>query len=125
MHAAVDAHFAAWEQDANSMQNAAIRDAALRRRDEARTRTGALDPVSSKVATSFDAYVADLTDIEKLLAVDLSPGGVSAATRSVRNVSTEASQVKAALKELESTVSEVRETLAVKQASAPAAVSAR
>jgi DUF2959 family protein len=110
---AMDAHFAAWEKDANAMQNPEIREASMKRRDEARSKMGAVEPALAKAGSAFDAYVANLKDIEKLLATDLSPGGISAASGLIQKASDEAGGVQSSLQAIESTANELISALSV------------
>jgi tetrahydromethanopterin S-methyltransferase subunit B len=113
VRSAMDAHFAAWEKDANEMQNAEIRAASMKRRDEARKTMSSLEPSISKAKTVYDGYVATLNDIEKFLAADLSPGGVSAAEDSIEKATDDGENVQEALEKLEELVTETRNAMAV------------
>ena len=112
---AMEAHFAAWERDANAMQNPEIRAASMKRRDEARAKMGSLEPALAEVASTFDPYLSNLRDIEKLLGADLSPGGVSAAAKTVRKATDEAVRTKRALQALEDAAGRIREELSVRR----------
>ncbi len=110
---AMDAHFAAWEKDANEMQNAEIRAASMKRRDEARNTMSTLEPSIAKAKKVYDSYVGTLRDIEKFLAADLSPGGVEAAEDSIEKATDDGEDVQEALEKLEELVTETRNTLGV------------
>ena len=115
---AMDAHFAAWEQEANQMTNPDIRAASMKRRDEARSKMSAVEPARTKASAAFDAYVANLRDIEKLLGSDLSAGGIKAAEDLVDKAIDESGQVKEGLEKVEATAGEIMKGLSV-QASPP------
>ena len=110
---AMDDHFSAWEKDANEMQNADIRAASMKRRDEARSTMSSLEPSIAKAKTVYDSYVGNLRDIEKFLAADLSAGGVEAAEDSIEEATDEGEDVQEALTKLEELVTETRNTLGV------------
>ena len=110
---AMDDHFSAWEKDANEMQNADIRAASMKRRDEARNTMSTLEPSIAKAKQVYDSYVGTLRDIEKFLAADLSPGGVEAAEDSIEKANDNGEDVQEALQKLEELVTETRNTLGV------------
>jgi hypothetical protein len=109
----MDAHFTAWEKDANQMSNADIREASMKRRDAARETMSSLEPKIAEAGKTFDAYVSNLRDIEKFLGADLSAGGVSAASSAISTATDQAEDVTEALQKVEETVSELRNKLAV------------
>ena len=110
---AMDAHFAAWEKDANQMSNSDIREASMKRRDEARETMGALEPKIAESAKMFDSYISNLRDIEKLLGTDLSAGGVEAASSAMGKAADQAEDVAEALQKVEESANELRTKLGV------------
>src|SRR5262245_18955807 len=110
---AMDAHFAAWEQEANQMQNSEIRAASMKRRDEASASMGEVESTLAKANTAFDGYVANLKDIEKLLGADLSPGGIKAAEDLIDTAIDESAKVQEGLQKIEATANELLSKLSV------------
>ena len=116
---AMDAHFAAWEKDANQMSNADIREASMKRRDEARETMSALEPKIAEASKLFDSYISNLRDIEKLLGTDLSAGGVEAASSAMGKAADQAEDVAEALQTVEESANELRNKLGVPASPAP------
>lgn len=110
---AMDAHFAAWEKDANQMSNSDIREASMKRRDEARETMSALEPKIAESAKMFDSYISNLRDIEKLLGTDLSAGGIEAASSAMEKATDQAEDVAEALQKVEESANELRSKLGV------------
>lgn len=116
---AMDAHFAAWEKDANEMQNPDIRAASMKRRDEARTALSGLEPALTKAKATYDSFIGNLRDIEKLLGADLSANGVSAAESTIEKAADESKDVKESLEKLEELVGGMQKALSVPQTPTP------
>ena len=110
---AMDAHFAAWEKEANEMQNPDIRAASMKRRDDARKALSGLEPSLTKAKATFDSFVGNLRDIEKLLGSDLSANGVKAAEDTIEKAADEGGEVKESLEKLEALVAEMQKALSV------------
>lgn len=121
VRSAMEAHFAAWEQDARQMKNEEIRAASMKRRDDARAKMGSIEPALAHLKTTFDSYLSNLRDIEKLLGADLSPGGVSAASKTMGNAVDEGVRTQKGLQALEDAANRIREDLAVRAAPTPPA----
>jgi hypothetical protein len=114
VRSAMESHFAAWEAEARQMKNEEIRAASLKRRDDARAKMSAIEPALAHLKTTFDSYLSNLRDIEKLLGADLSPGGVSAASKTIGNATDEGVRTKKGLQALEDGANRIREDLAVR-----------
>jgi chromosome segregation ATPase len=109
----MDAHFAAWEKDANAMTNSDIREASMKRRDEARETMSALEPKIAEAGKMFDSYISNLRDIEKLLGTDLSSGGIESASSAMSKATDQAEDVTEALQKVEESANELRSKLGV------------
>ena len=119
VRSAMESHFNAWEQEAKQMKNEEIRNASLKRRDDARAKMGSIEPALAHLKTTFDSYLSNLRDIEKLLGADLSPGGISAASKTISNATDEGVRTKKGLQALEDGANRIREELAVKASPPP------
>jgi hypothetical protein len=82
MNASLDqsmrAHLANWEQNLNSMQSGAVREASMQRRDEARTEFEEVMKGYRDVWQRTTRHVAGLEEIETALGNDLTPEGIDA-----------------------------------------------
>lgn len=116
---AMDAHFAAWEQEANQMSNPDIRAASMKRREEAREKMSAVQPALEKASSSFDKYLGNLKDIEKLLGSDLSAGGIKAAEDMIDKAIDESATVQEGLQKIEEAAGEIMKVLAVQKSPTP------
>jgi hypothetical protein len=117
---AMESYFQSWEREANAMQNADIRASSMKRRDDARAKMSAIEPAIAQGKATYDAYVSNLRDIEKLLGADLSPGGIDAASKIIGQSNDEAERTKKSLQALEDAATRIREDLAVRAPPPPA-----
>lgn len=72
------AHLAGWEQNLNTMQSGAVREASMQRRDEARTEFEEAMKSYRDVWQRTTQHVAALEEIETALGNDLTPEGIDA-----------------------------------------------
>ena len=121
---AMESYFQSWEREANAMQNPDIRASSMKRRDDARAKMSAIEPAIAQGKSTYDSYVSNLRDIEKLLGADLSPGGIDAAGKIIGQSNDEGSRTKKALQALEDASTRIREDLAVRAPQSPAATPA-
>ncbi len=78
MEADAKAHFATWQQDIEGIANEKLRKQAQKRLAAVQKSYDKATAELQAAGTSFNPYLSDLADIKKMLANDLTPGGVKA-----------------------------------------------
>ncbi len=74
-----DAYLAEWEKQMNTVTNPEIQAAMAQRQEAVKATFETLKPAAQAAREAFPPFLSDLQDIQKLLSVDLSPSGVTAA----------------------------------------------
>ncbi len=71
-------YFQAWQQTINEISNASLKKTAQRRLDSVKMSYQKVETQLKKANDKFTPFLSDLTDIQKALASDITPGGVRA-----------------------------------------------
>lgn len=71
-------HFDGWQKEIDSINNAKLKKQAQKRMDKVQRSYEKLTVELTSAGTSFAPYLSDLSDITKMLANDLTPGGIKA-----------------------------------------------
>jgi gas vesicle protein len=98
-------YFQDWQGTVSSITNPSLRKKAQKRLDSARDSYDKVEATLKEASDEFKPFISDLSDIQKALASDVTPGGVDA-IRSVvssanKNHKTVNETINKALKELE------------------------
>lgn len=83
MQSEAKAHFGAWQKEIDGISSASLRKKGQKRLDSVQKGYGKASGSLGRAATSFEPYLSDLADIRKILANDLTPGGVRSIRRTV------------------------------------------
>lgn len=78
MNRSMETYIKDWDKEIAAFQSDDLKRSAQRRRDSTRSRFEDLSAELDKTTQRFDGYVAHLSEIEKALALDLTPAGVGA-----------------------------------------------
>lgn len=70
--------FAKWDQEIAQIQNQDIKALSQKRRDEVARNLTAIKTSYAQTDMAFKPFMADLSDVQKYLSVDLTPGGIAA-----------------------------------------------
>jgi hypothetical protein len=92
-----DAYFAEWDQGMTNITNADLRETSESRRAEV---SGAFDEVAESLGKSkdaFDPFLSDLKDIQQVLELDLTQGGINAIQKTAKSAIAHGEDLRAAL----------------------------
>jgi hypothetical protein len=105
-----NAYLNQWQRDAASVSDAELRGIAEQRQSEIADKTRGMKATVSSAAQSFAAYLRDVNDIRKVIGNDLTPTGQNSVknTAVAQSAQQEGVQVKAALKNAEDAIAELR-----------------
>jgi len=78
-------YFQGWQITINGISNESLRKKAQKRLDTAKASYDKVEKSLQEASDKFKPFLADLGDIKKALAADLTPGGVKAVKGSVRS----------------------------------------
>lgn len=78
MQQEAQAHFGGWQKEIDGINNAKLKKQAQKRLDKVQKSYEKLTTQLASAGTSFAPYLSDLNDITKILANDLTPGGIKA-----------------------------------------------
>ena len=92
--------FARWDQEITQIQNQDIKAASQKRRDEVARNLTAIKTSYAQTDMAFKPFLADLSDVQKYLSVDLTPGGIAAIKGPVAKAGQDAVPLKASLANL-------------------------
>jgi malate synthase len=81
MESEAKAHFGAWQKELDSISSDSLRKKGQKRLDAVQKSYSKVAGSLGRAGTSFNPYLSDLDDIRKILANDLTPGGI----RAIRN----------------------------------------
>lgn len=76
MREQADAYIAAWEREMAGVDNPELRAGAEARRQKVRANFESIRTAAQATRDAYEPYIKDLQDIEKVLAMDLTPQGV-------------------------------------------------
>lgn len=94
MESEAKSHFGGWQTEIDGINNEKLRKQAQKRMDGVqKTYTKATSQVQS-AGTSFAPYLSDLADVTKVLANDLTPGGIKAIRSTVSQAKFDLSKVR-------------------------------
>ena len=98
-------YFQDWQTTVNSIANESLRKKSQKRFDAVEANYNKVEESLRLAADKFRPFLSDLTDIQKTLAADVTPGGVKALKSTVRSANWNHQYVdkaiKSALKELD------------------------
>ena len=98
-------YFQDWQTTVNSIANESLRKKSQKRFDAVQANYNKVEESLQLAAEKFRPFLSDLTDIQKTLASDVTPGGVKALKSTVRSANSNHEDVdkaiKSALKELD------------------------
>ena len=98
-------YFQDWQTTVNSIANESLRKKSQKRFDAVEANYNKVEESLRLAADKFRPFLSDLTDIQKTLAADVTPGGVKAIKSTVRSANSNHEDVdkaiKSALKELD------------------------
>lgn len=78
MKAKREEFLAKWDKELAEVQNPEVKKGLEQRREEVKTKFGKLTEMAVAVRDAYTPFMADTTDVQKALSVDLSPSGVAA-----------------------------------------------
>ena len=78
MQADAGMHFGSWQKDIDTISNESLRKKAQSRFNDVQKRYDKVVASLNKASDRFTPFISDLNDIQKMLANDLTPGGVKA-----------------------------------------------
>jgi len=114
-----------WQKEADLLKSEAARTAAATRRDSFTARITAIRTSMGEVKTSYEGFVADMSDIHVLLANDLTADGIKSVkpllAKAKKDADTVQAKATAATKLLEDAIASSATTLPTPPAAAPAA----
>ena len=93
-------YFAKWDQDIVQIQNPDIKALSQKRRDEVARNLTAIKTSYAQTDMAFKPFMADISDVQKSLSADLTPGGIAAIKGPVAKVGQDAGPLKASLANL-------------------------
>jgi hypothetical protein len=98
-------YFEDWQSTVESIANESLRKKAQKRLDTVKKNYGEVESSLQKAGAEFKPFLADLTDIQKTLAVDVTAGGVKAVDSTVSDAKSHLRSlnktIKSALKEMQ------------------------
>jgi len=78
-------YFQDWQNTVNGIANESLRKKALKRLDAAKSSYDKVEASMQEAGEKFRPFLSDLSDIQKALATDVTPGGVKAIRSTVRS----------------------------------------
>ena len=105
------AQFEAWANEAQNIGDPALKEANLKRRNEARATYAKAQDASQKVKTAYEPFVTGLRDLKTFLGTDLTSRGVDAVTPTIQKVASSAESLKAAIREFQGTLTTLKSQL--------------
>ena len=94
------AYFEQWSQDLAAIQNEDIRSRSEARKQEVASRFQEIAASYTEVKTAFQPFMSDLRDVQRFLATDLTPGGLTAAKKFATKANAEAVSLRKSLAKL-------------------------
>lgn len=98
-------YFQTWQETVNGISNASLKKSAQKRMDTVKLSFDKIFTSLQQATAKFAPFLSDLSDVQKALALDTTPGGVKSVKDVVRsaksNFNTVAESINAALKEMD------------------------